>query len=276
MWGHTQIPIAELTAWAILAEVASMKEGMSDDIWADKEPDKMCQKIMRDLDSNIKLQDDTSGGWKPVLEAKDSEVRTYSTAMSVWSELDAMSTPRVRTYIGKRYLQSIEKGLFWLKNAYMQQASGWVPKPSRPGQTTQFLGLTSQIVCIIELAQSQPEFKFVASWQPFREAKQRLITSLSSVTRFSMIKEDQISSLDQAVPQILELEGSTFLVYPWALAACHMLKEDASVSESDRKAASLEEIRFRAMAPDFDEKLMGGSEETYEFAEALIAVSLIR
>jgi SEFIR domain/TIR domain len=37
MWGQTQFPLTEITAWAILAEVSSMKEGIADIIWNARE-----------------------------------------------------------------------------------------------------------------------------------------------------------------------------------------------------------------------------------------------
>jgi hypothetical protein len=194
--------------------------------------------------------------------------------MALWSEIDAMSTPRIRQYVGDRYTQSVKKGLSWIQETYKNDFPGWVPKPSRGWQTKSYPGLTAQMICTIELAQNQPEFKYIAGWETFKKAKEKFITGLNSIKKYTDIQDDQIEPVDQAVPPVVELEGSTFQVYPWALAACHMLAKDAAVSDSDRKMAASQEVRLRAMGSEFNEMLFGSSAETYRMAEALGCVFL--
>jgi SEFIR domain/TIR domain len=276
MWERSVFPITEITAWIILAEVHSMKEEVADDIWSQEQQSTVNNRIMRDLDCNRKVQD-PSGGWLPIEGVPTSEVRTYSTAMALWSELAAVTTPRVRRFIGDRYKESISKALFWFESNARPDLGGWVPKPSRYHQDHRYPALTAQIICILSLAEHQPEFASIKNWVVLKKVKQEFVSRLDPKTdSLSSIPNDQVETQDQAVPPAIELEGSTFLAFPWTLMACETLKTDSALAPADQKRAALAASHLWALLPKFNDHLLDGTTETYEIAESLAAIKFLR
>jgi hypothetical protein len=86
------------------------------------------------------------------------------------------------------------------------------------------------------------------------------------------ILNHQIETQDQAVPPAVELEGSTFLAFPWTLKACQILKMDTNLSVADRGTAAHEESRLRALLPEWNEHLLNATTESFEIAESLAAL----
>ena len=272
MWESSQFPVTEITAWVILAGVLSMGDEVADAIWSQEQQHTINTRIMRDLDSNKNVQD-LSGGWAPIQGVPPGEVRTYSTTMALWSELTAIAVPRVKRFIGDRYKSSIYRALIWFQNDFGQDLGGWVPKPSRPHQTRRYPALTAQILCVLSLAERDPDFAFVKNWEQFKQAKHLFISNLNErIRNLGSIPDDQIETQDQAVPPAIELEGSTFLAFPWTLTACQILKADSSLSTADQKRAGAEETRLRALLRGFNDHLLNGSTQTYEIAEGLAAL----
>lgn len=272
MWERSEFPIVEITGWVSLAYSLSMSEDVANVIWSRNEQSKMVTRIRRDLDCNLKLQY-ASGGWVPIEGVFQNEIRTYSTIMALWSELAAFVTPRVKRFVGDRYKRSIVCALHWLKNSFRSDLSTWVAKPSRLHQHRRLPGLSAQIIYVLSLAERQPDFSFVKHWDIFKNAKHLFLNRLTvTPVGTAPTPEDQMEMQDQAMPPAVQLEGSTFLTFPWILRACQILKTDATLSVGDRSRAADQEEHLRHFLPEFSNRLLNGVTQTFEIAESLAAI----
>ena len=193
--------------------------------------------------------------------------------MALWSELAAFVRPRVRRFVGDRYKRSIVYALHWLKNSFRSDLGTWVAKPSRLHQNRRLPGLSAQIIYVLSLAEREPDFSFVKHWDIFKNAKHLFLNRLTvTPVGTASTPEDQMEMQDQAVPPAVQLEGSTFLTFPWILRACQILKTDTTLSVGDRSRAADQEEHLRHFLPEFSNRLLNGVTQTFEIAESLAAI----
>jgi hypothetical protein len=272
IWERSEFPLVEVTAWVSLAYILSMREQIADAIWKEGQQTEIVARIRRDLDCNLQLQN-AMGGWTPIQGVHEREVRTYSTTMALWSELAAFATPRVKRFVGDRYKPSIFSALHWFKKYFRSDLGAWIAKPSRPHHSRRLPGLTAQILYVLSLAARDPDFAFVKRLEVFKSAKHLFLHGLSKYpVDIESTLDDQIEMQDQAVPPAVQLEGSTFLAFPWTLRACQSLKTDTTLSVTDRNMAASAEKQLRDRLPAFSDRLLNGTTQAFEIAESLIAI----
>jgi tRNA A-37 threonylcarbamoyl transferase component Bud32 len=239
--------ITEIAGWVVLAETLAVDAKTP--LLSDTERQQMTARIVRDLDEIVQRQD-KNGGWRPIRDDQPGFIRTYSSAIALWSLVEAKRSPTVSASIGTRYDDDIRRGINWLLSSY-RSGLGWVPNPNRPGQTGRFDGLNAQVLFVLSRAETCPGFAGLRFEQAYASAKKEFIATPDLASR-------PIDKNNSSVPDIdirfanseFMAEGSTFLWFPWTLAELSQLVRDDSLSEADRSAAR--ELRSDILDHNFD------------------------
>ena len=160
---------------------------------------------------------------------------------------------QIDEYLASRPPSGWPRWIYWFQINLHPGLDGWVPKPSRAHQTRRYPALTAQIICVLSLAERDPNFSYINHWLAFVDIKNKFISGLTpNVSNLASLPDDQIEAQDQAVPPAIELEGRTFLAFPWILMACETLTKDSSLPAATQKKASLIAGRLEAVLPAFD------------------------
>ena len=263
--------VTEIAGWVVVAEMLAVDT--KSPIFNETERQQMVARIARDLDEIVQRQD-KQGGWRPIRDDKPGYIRTYSSAIALWSLIEARRSPAVFASIGTRYDENIRRGINWLLLAH-KNGQGWVPNPNRPGQTGRFDGLNAQILFVLSRAEASDAFSFLKIEQAYAAAKKEFIANRDLATR-------TINKDNSSVPDVdirfsggeFMAEGSTFLWFPWTLAELSTLARDESLPEPDRTAAA--ELRSEILTHN-DKALDTYVEEgalMYMFAENLFGSSV--
>jgi hypothetical protein len=151
--------------------------------------------------------------------------------------------------VSSRYDGNIERGINWLLLNYDAKL-GWVPNPTRKPQSERFLGLDAQVLYVVSRAEH--DFSSFLNAQATHTAKKDFLDFLD-VSR-SLRTNDRMHDGDRylmhasgspatqsasAVPCGCQftVESSTFLWYPWSLAAARALSMDQTLSADERDVA---------------------------------------
>jgi hypothetical protein len=227
---------------------------------------------VRNLDSTVQRQSG-NGGFRPIKEDHSEFTRTYSSAIALWSLLEARHSPAVYNKIGNKYDENIRIGINWLLRTYKEK-QGWVQNPNRIGQTTHFDGLTAQTLHILRRAEQIEAFAYISNEPVYRLAKSEF-TRNRQFAGWSPEKDNSSSpDGDARFPGTDFLaEGSTFLWFPWTLAELATLSNDPHLSETDRAAAA--RLRADILSANFEkfENYVEIGDFTYILAENLYCVS---
>lgn len=262
-WGYfadKNDAITEVTSWATLAQIRAFHAN----IWDASERSHATERILRDLRA-ISSRRTASGGWSPVAEVHPDNSRSYSTVMAMWALLAA----REAGLSDRHFDIDLEKGREWLLHEHHRDL-GWVPNPGRRYQTEEFPGLTGQILVILQLLDRQLGGRNT-------DARLRAAQELFVATDFSTLQirsSARVPDADQhLVGSSVVLEGSTFLWYPWSLAALALLSTDPDVSASVRAEAG----RQRAQLTLRTEELTAYLENAlpYQIAENLLGLGIL-
>lgn len=262
--------ITEIAGWVVLAETFAIDAKPA--VLSDAEREQMTTRVVRDLDEIIKRQD-KNGGWRPISEDGPGFIRTYSSAIALWSLIEAKRSAAISQSIGSRYDENIRRGINWLLLSY-KNGQGWVPNPNRPGQTGRFDGLNAQILFILSRAETTDAFSYVKLEQAYTSAKKEFIANPDMRTRPADQNNSSVPDIDiRFAGSEFMAEGSSFLWFPWTLAEMSQLTSDGNLSEADRKAAA--ELRSDILNYNYD-RLTNSVESgglMYMFAENLICAS---
>lgn len=263
--------ITEIAGWVLIAETLAVDD--QSPVLNGPERQQMVVRIVRDLDEIVQRQD-KNGGWRTIREDQPGFIRTYSSAIALWSLIEAKRSPTVSQAIGNRYDDSIRRGINWFLLCY-KNGQGWVPNPNRPGQTGRFDGLNAQVLFILSRAETTPPFSNLKYEQAYTAAKKEFIANRELATR-------PIDKNNSSVPDVdirftgseFMAEGSTFLWFPWTLAEVSQLARDESLAPQDRAAAA--DLRADILDHNYD-RLDSYVEEgglMYMYAENLFCSSL--
>lgn len=261
--------VTEIGAWVTIAHIESLDSKTK--IWNEIEQEEILNRIVRDI-SEIAQRQDASGGWKPIKEGDSTYTRTYSTIMALWCLIEARKSPTVFRRIGKQYDESMLKGINWLHRTYRPN-HGWVQNPNRGGQTEQLHGLTAQTLFVISRAEMIEDFANIRSEQIFKDAENEFVKSEILKTR-TLENDGRIHDADvRFAGSNFMAEGSTFLWFPWTIAALTYLSTDTDISPSQRKAAV--QMRSEIFNKNFDklEKYVEDNTLMYMTAENLFCIS---
>lgn len=250
-WGlfeKSQRSTTEIVGWVTLANIASLEPETR--IWNSTESPVVVKHVQRDLKLIVARQDDT-GGWRPIKESGRDFTRTYSTAIALWSLIEARRSKLVHEAIGNSYDANISKGIDWVLKSYARetidgtvQNLGWVPNPNRRGQRERFDGLTAQVLYILSRVEDQPGFENLKNDEAYLAHKRTFITDSDLAQRF-VYSNDRIHDFDLAfiggdnTRLDFVLEGSTLLWFPWSYIELASLSNDPSLTPQERSAAAV-------------------------------------
>jgi hypothetical protein len=250
-WGYFdgwRTGVTEVAGWVCLAQIASLDHTPS--IWQGQQRNAVIDSTARTLALLAAKQHASDGGWGPNIGDSSSDfTRTYSTAMATWCFVEARRSPSLQSMVSSRYDGNIERGINWLLLNYDAKL-GWVPNPTRKPQSERFLGLDAQVLYVVSRAEH--DFSSFLNAQATHTAKKDFLDFLD-VSR-SLRTNDRMHDGDRylmhasgspatqsasAVPCGCQftVESSTFLWYPWSLAAARALSMDQTLSADERDAA---------------------------------------
>ncbi|HXD19045.1 MAG TPA: hypothetical protein VN654_18665 [Vicinamibacterales bacterium] len=250
-WGYFdgwQTGVTEIGGWVGLAQVAALDRSKPA-IWLDDQLPAARASADRTLQLLVSKQNPAEGGWGPNIGDPSADFqRTYSTAIATWALIEARRSPAMRATIGGRYDDAIRKGIGWLLTNYNPQL-GWVPNPMRKVQNEPFPGLQAQVVFI--LARAERDFGPYIHAQPNAlTAKQDFLTRVQldrTITDNNRMHDfDRYLQHASGAPAAAHavacgcqftVEASTFLWYPWSLAASRALANDPTLTPDQRERA---------------------------------------
>jgi hypothetical protein len=217
--------ITEVTSWATLAQIRAFAANIRDA--SDRAA--ATDRVLRDLRA-ISSRRTASGGCSPVADVHPDNARSYSTVMA----MRALLAAREVGFSDRHFDIDLEKGREWLLHEHHPDL-GWVPNPGRRYQTEEFPGLTGQILVVLKLLDRQMGGRNT-------DARLRAAQELFVASDFASLQirsSARVPDADQhLVGSSVVLEGSTFLWYPWSLAALALLSTDPDVSPSVRAEAA--------------------------------------
>jgi hypothetical protein len=250
-WGYFdgwQTGITEIAGWVALAQVAALEHARPA-IWTEEQLPAARASADRTLQLLVSKQNAAEGGWGPNIgDASADFQRTYSTAIATWGLIEARRSPSMRATIGNRYDDAIRKGIGWLLTNY-HPSLGWVPNPMRKVQNEPFIGLQAQVLLI--LSRAEPDFGPYIHAQPNAlAAKEDFLTRIKPDR--DMTDNNRMHDFDRYLQHAsgtpaaaravacgcqFTVEASTFLWYPWSLAASRALANDPTLTPDQRERA---------------------------------------
>ncbi|HEY3161215.1 MAG TPA: hypothetical protein VGJ78_19755 [Vicinamibacterales bacterium] len=251
-WGYFdgwQTGVTEIAGWVALAQVAALDHAKPAMIWPEDQLTAARESAARTLQLLVSKQNPAEGGWGPNIgDASVDFQRTYSTAIATWGLIEARRSPALRATIGNRYDDAIRKGIGWLLTNY-HPSLGWVPNPMRKVQNEPFLGLHAQVLYI--LSRAERDFGPYIHAQPNAQtAKQDFLTHVRldrAITDNNRMHDfDRYLQHASGTPGAARavgcgcqftVEASTFLWYPWSLAAARALSNDQTLTADERDKA---------------------------------------
>ena len=242
-WKQSPATVTEISAWVSLAKIASLKNKQ---LWEQTSRAKRLEEVERDLDDLVHTRV-VGGGFTPFAFERPAAAytRTYSTLMALWAMVELRAHSAFQPKLDKKYLAECEEAVKWLLNRH--ESKGWVPNPHRRQQGETYPGLSAQVLYVLNRAEQNPDFAFLKGNSIYKEAKLSFIRD-EDFAKLSAASDSRMGSEDQHFPQAggteegstfqcQQLEGMTFLWYPWALLTYKRLSEDESLLQSDRELA---------------------------------------
>lgn len=261
-WGYFeewQTGVTEIAGWVCVAEVAGLAPRLNGQIWpADHVP-----AVVARVNEVVRMLADTQqtdGGWGPTADRSSRGLsRTYSTAMALWCLVEARASAITLDAV---YDQHIRNGLGWLMSNHRDAAVragvddrpvGWVPNPFRKNQNERFLGLEAQVLFILSRAAAVQPFAYIRRDATYVRARDAFLRD-PDLERRDLQNNNRLHDGDRYVHKLerpaaaaaaavactcppFTVESSTFLWYPWSLAAARAIVRDDTLSPEQRTEA---------------------------------------
>jgi hypothetical protein len=263
-----QPSVTEISAWVLLAQMESLR---LTNFWIGAASNEVKELARRDVEEILRRQD-ASGGFSPVRAKEKQYCRTYSTLMAVHALAEyktVLTNGESRDHIS----WTIRNGIDYLMDNYDKTLHSWVPNPQRPLQREPFLGLTAQVIYV--LSECDRDDFTPTTRDKFVSACKDLLYS-KDVERWEPSRNQRMHDADQHIHSseydtCFHLEASTYLAYPWLLAALSRLHH---LPDKELQAEKARILRLRAslMSPEMITKgtLFVDGELFYVWAENLI------
>jgi hypothetical protein len=217
-WGVT-----EVASWVLLAEVRALRPDWSKLLWATDRPAGL-QRLHRDMEL-VLMRQLPSGAFAPVSQPLEVHARTYSTVMSVWALAELRRGELCAERCGE-VDRAVRAGVNWLLKTYEESPGSWVPRPGRGGNLDNSAGLTGQVIYVLERARPLASDLLSSEYADYRRQYFKTFDTAPDPAHPALRNRpardnDRTPDGDLALPgKGVLLEGSTFLWFPWALAAC--------------------------------------------------------
>lgn len=241
-WGYMKSSpwgVTEIDAWVALAYLYSLRADNAALIWKQSEIPEVISKTTIVLDRIIERQHE-DGSWSVIERTSNHKhARTYSTMMAVWALAEAEQNGDVLSGREKEYRGALTLGAKWILGSFevKQTFSGWWPNPSTGIFAGAYPGLTAQTLFV--LSKAKPSHSFIGADSKFKEAVEAFIRlalegndNVKPVTLRTLAPNETAHDSDRYLEGRHETaEQSTFLWYPWTIAAAVALERDPLLRE---------------------------------------------
>jgi hypothetical protein len=236
-WGYVKDMnwgVTEIDAWVALAYLYSLKADNAALIWKSNELADAVSKANLALDLIVERQHD-DGGWSVIERTSNQKhLRTYSSIMAVWALAEAEQNGDVLSGHEEKYRSALTLGAKWILGSYSTSStfSGWWPNPSNKVLVGEYPGMTAQTLFV--LSRAKTSHSFIGADPKFKEALEAFIhlalegnESGQSLISRKMAPNETAHDSDRYLEGRTETaEQSTFLWYPWTIAASVAFERD--------------------------------------------------
>lgn len=285
-WGYqdgARTTVTEIIGWVATAEALALQSDPHQPVWAPGEEGRARDRLFTDL-HELAGRQHSDGGWGPLSPTTAREhQRTYSTVVSLMAFLAARDADIVRGDARWIYDNDIRRGARWLMlNATEGEegARGWWPNPYFRRTDGDCLGLTSQVMYVLA------HIDRTLGLRPYDTTFAELRTGYLGRLRegdgqFASIQKrplDLNCQLQDSESYLFgqpdfTLERSTFLWYPWTMAAVSELSRSPKLSADERRRlAVLDDILTRRL-PEMTQKDLENT-VLYPTAETLFGLGV--
>lgn len=255
-WGYLDgdpVGVTEIAGWVVLAEALSLDQRFVDAIWGD-DRDAAVTRTFNHL-RYLAARQHEEGGWGPISRTADQRhVRTYSTVMAMLALVTAAQQPALADDPRWTYDSSISRGVRWFllhTETSTDGATGWYPNPSVTRHAGDCLGLTAQTIYVLQLAQRRlpgpiADPAFATARRAFLDQALQGVDGMAAATQVGtrdFNSNCRPHDTDRYLPNAsFRVETSTFLWYPWSLAAVSVMRDDSSLTGAERNMARTLEL----------------------------------
>lgn len=265
LWPDSPRPLVEVDSWVTIAYLRRLGGVVP---LSPQMHSQLARAVERNVAELVGRQS-ASGGWAPVPQAGDDDARVYSTAMALWALVEALESREVALADRAAALDSAKRAAQWLLNA-RNESVGWYPNPQRR-QPGSFPGLTAQVLFVLDRAKGQVSFLRTSSVLAESAAA---FASRGDLVGRELIDNERLPDFDQHLVTIEhQLEGSTYLWFPWTVLALDRLRSDVELTPAVREGAEKRLLDLLERVDEIVEHVGQGG--TYELAEYLLALSEI-
>jgi hypothetical protein len=226
--------VTEIDAWVALAYLYSLRADNAAIIWKPNEHRTVISQANAALDAIIARQHD-DGGWSVIERTSNPRhIRTYSTIMALWALSEAEQNGEVIAGHETQYGEAVKLGAKWALGSFTTASgfSGWWPNPSNKNPVGEYPGLTAQTLFV--LSKAKISHSFIGADPRFKEAVDAFISlALDGNDNGRPLTLRKLAPNETAHDSDRYLEGrpetceqSTFLWYPWTIAAAIALEND--------------------------------------------------
>jgi hypothetical protein len=281
-WGYqSQMKpgVTEATGWVTLAEMLSSKANDPTPIWQPGEEPELQRRLVRDLDE-LTARQHADGGWGPFSRTENpQDERTYSSLVALMALEESAQLTLLPQAKRLDYESAVRRGVGWLYQRLQTGTNGsvgWWANPNLKIQSGDCLGLTAMAIEVIDVADVQ----FAIAPPPgFEDAARGFVktarTGDGAVTKRSLQANCQAGDTDIYLPSFptLQMEPTTFLWFPWSLAASGVSEDDRTFPGAVRSESTALESDLLNRLPDAV-KMARENESLYPAAETLYAVNV--
>lgn len=272
-WGVT-----EIDAWVALAYLYSMKADNAALIWKTNELPDVVSKANLALGLIVERQHN-DGGWSVIERTENQKhLRTYSSIMAVWALAEAEQNGEVLSGHEDKYRSAVTLGAKWILGSYSTSSafSGWWPNPSNKVLVGEYPGMTAQTLFV--LSRAKTSHAFIGADPKFKEALEAFIhlavegheSGQSLISRRTAQNETAHDSDRYLEGRGETAEQSTFLWYPWTIAAAVAFERDPVLR--DYQQMQLRKVSSALLARMDDvNRFVRSDAAIYPTAEVLLA-----
>lgn len=280
-WGYVRSMdwgVTEIDAWVALAYLYSLRADNAAIIWKPAELKAVISRANVALDVIVARQHD-DGGWSVIERTPNPRhVRTYSTIMALWALAEAEQNGEVVAGHEAQYGEAVKLGAKWVLGSFTTASgsSGWWPNPSNKNPVGEYPGLTAQTLFV--LSKAKTSHAFIGVDPRFMEAVDAFISVAVGgsddghpLTLRKLAPNETAHDSDRYLEGRSETcEQSTFLWYPWTIAAAVALENDTLLR--DYQQGQLRKVSSELLARIDDvSKFIRSDAVIYPTAEVLFA-----